>query len=232
MNKQKSLSEIIFQKMLKNEPFKQILLDGIKIPSFVDSGMPQVWAGLIQYSDDTNFNLLLENKAYPNEKSKLVLQIFFHYNCLEKRREELSQKMDTVISFLEKTLEGRAAIVKDIEEYFKYYGKSIIEPDVYPFIEPIYQKYAEDKNKIYYLEIVNLLKFCNTLPKPLLELKSFNNMILPLLPKIVDTHYWNKVKKIKFYNSDNQESWINFCKEYQKNFKSEFSNEAIKKIKP
>lgn len=232
MGTKQSLSEEIYQQMLRGEPFQDTLLESIKNPEFVSAGMHEIWAGSLRYANDPIFDLLKDN-VLPNEKSKLVEQIFFYYNCFDNRREELSSKMNFVIQTLEKTEEGRKSIVDDIEKYFQYYGKVLVGEDVYPFIEPIYQQYAENKDKIYYLETINVLKFLNTLSKPLNELPRFERTILPLLAKIVDTPYWNQAKKIKFMNPDNQVFWEDFCKEYKEKHSLNESQSLVKnKIKP
>lgn len=213
--KKQTLSEIIFQKMIKSEPFKETLREAIQNKQFVDSGMKEVWAGILRFDDTETFNELIDNHIYPNEKSEIVHQIFFHYDCFKKRRETLKEQMDFVVSILEKTPQGQQSIVKDIEKYFQYYGKVKVSSSSYDFIEPIYQKYAKENDKIYYLEIVNQLKFFNTFSVPLSDLSVIEDKTLPILDKIVHTNYFNKVKNIKFTMSENQEYWVNFCKKYQ-----------------
>lgn len=215
MKNKNTLSEIIFQKMIKGEPFKPTLMEAVKDKEFVNSGMSEVWAGLLRFDDKQTFNELIANQVYPNEKSEIVHQIFFHYDCFKKRREDLSKQMDLVIDLLEKTPEGQQSIVKDIEKYFQYYGKVKVSGSSYTFIEPIYQKYAIDKNKIYYLQIVNQLKFFNTFSVLLSELSVIQDKTLPILEKVVHTSYWNRIKKIKFTSPENQEWWINFCDKYK-----------------
>ena len=65
------------------------------------------------------------------------------------------------------------------------------------------------------MESVNQLKFYNTFDKPLFELKVVQNNTLPILEKIVNTKYWNQLKKIKFTNPINQENWLDFCKKFK-----------------
>lgn len=233
--KKQTLSEIIYAKIMKSEPFKQDLMEAIKNKEFVDSGMKEIWSGLLHFDDKTTFNDLILNNVYPNEKSEIVHQIFFYYNCFKKRREDLQQKMHFVIDILEKTPEGQQSIINDIEKYFQYYGRVIVGNSVYPFIEPIYQKYATDKNKIYYLEAVNQLKFYNTFNTPLSELSVIQDKTLPVLEKLVHTNYWNRIKNIKFSLPENQEWWSDFCSKFKAKEKMEKkypeNGNNIKKIK-
>lgn len=213
--KKKSLSEIIFEKMTRNQPFQEDLIQAIKNPEVVNSGMSEVWAGLLKFSDEKNLKLLSDNNIYPNEKSEIIHQIFFNYNVFSKRRENLAEKMNCFVDILEKTEEGKMSIVKDIEKYFEYYGTVFVEPQIYNFIETIYKKYAKDENKIYYLEVVNQLKFFNTLQKSMFELKLLDKYTIPVMEKLVNTSYFNRVKKIKFSNQDNQQGWGVFCEKFK-----------------
>ena len=216
-----TISEKIFNMMIKNESFEETLLNEIKSKEFVDLGMPHVWAGLLRFSNDKIFNLLLSEGVYPNENSQIIEQIFFHYNCLEKRRDELAEKMKICLNILEKTDAGKTSIVFDIEKYFSYYGRVIVNQDVYEFIEPIYQKYSKNPIKIYYLEAVNLLKFYNTLEKSMFELSSFKENGPAMLNKLVNTNYWSRIKQIKFYKEGEQKQWKEFCDKYKEVIKIE-----------
>lgn len=174
-----------------------------------DAAMKDIWAGFIYIQKD---EMLLKKGLLPQPQYGTIEKIFSHYNCQRKQSDYWQQKLEQFISLLETTQEGKDSIVKDIEQYFSYYGKVIVTREIYPFIETIYQRYATEPDKIHYLEAANQLKFFNTLPIPLMEVPSFQTVTIPLLENMVHTPYWNRLTKLRFRDDESQSQWKDFCK--------------------
>lgn len=221
MVKKVQLSEYFFRQLNRGEDIEIELKQAINDSSFVNSGMLELWCGLIRHEKYDLFNWLIENNVYPNEKSEIMEQLIAAYDTSSlykhfspNRKKHVETMIEKVIPLLEKTEEGKKSIIRDIERYFTYYGSVIVNIESYDLIEKIYSKH-EDINRLYYLESVNQLKFYNTFEKPVFELKVIQNKTMPIMQKIVNTKYWNQLKKIKFNNPDNQENWVDFCKKFK-----------------
>lgn len=221
MVKKVQLSEYFFRKLNKGENIELELKEAINDSNFVNSGMLEIWCGLIRHEKYELFDWLIKNNIHPNEKSEIMEQLIAAYDTSSlykhfspDRKNHVEKMINLVLPILENTEEGKKSIVRDIEKYFGYYGSVIVNINSYDLIEKIYSKH-EDINRLYYLESVNQLKFYNTFDKPLFELKVVQNNTLPILEKIVNTKYWNQLKKIKFTNPINQENWLDFCKKFK-----------------
>lgn len=242
MTKKIQLAEYFFRKLNKGENIEFELKEAINDSIFVNSGMLELWCGLIRHEKYDLFNWLIENNVYPNEKSEIMEQLIAAYDTSSlykhfspNRKKHVEEMINLVLPILENTEEGKKSIIRDIEKYFRYYGSVIVNQKSYSLIENIYKKH-EDINRLYYLEAVNQLKFYNTFDKPVFELKVVQNNTVPILEKLVHTKYWNQVKKITFTNLINQDNWLDFCKKFksmhQLNNKLEEKNIHISIKKP
>lgn len=237
--KEKNIAQVFFERLNRSEDIEFDVKQKVKDSDFVHSGIHELWAGLIKHQKYELFNWLIENKIYPNEKSKIIEQLIFYYDIADfyKRvnpntANDVKKLTELVLPVLEQTELGRESIIKDIERYFKYYGQVIVNESSYEFIEGIYEKYG-DINKLYYLECVNQLKFYNTFSKPIFELNVIEENTQPILEKIIDTKYWKQIKKITFTSPINQSAWENYCEKFQeiKKLANKFP-ETNKKSKP
>ena len=121
MVKKVQLSEYFFRKLNKGENIELELKEAINDSNFVNSGMLEIWCGLIRHEKYELFDWLIKNNIHPNEKSEIMEQLIAAYDTSSlykhfspDRKNHVEKMINLILPILENTEEGKKSIVRDI----------------------------------------------------------------------------------------------------------------------